>query len=77
MYSPIHYWPQALYVLPFFLLSPSKTFSVSKELEASLSAKMATCELYQDMNYVNAGSASCIIIVAIIIMIIIILGKSE
>ena len=74
MYSPIHYWPQALYVCPYFLLSPIKTYSVSKELEASLSAKMATCELYQDMNYVNAGSASCILIVAIIL---IILGKKQ
>eukprot|EP00439_Symbiodinium_sp_Y106_P028381 s2095_g3.t1 len=29
------------------------------ELDASRSAKLATCELYDDMNYINAGSARC------------------
>ena len=35
-------------------LSPA----LAKELDASLSAKLATCELYDDMNFVNAGSTS-------------------
>ncbi|CAE7256699.1 unnamed protein product [Symbiodinium natans] len=36
--------------------------SLTKELDASLSAKLATCELYDDMNYINAGYRSMLVL---------------